>query len=292
MQTMSDKTLIANLKLMSNSGLFTLSKESVNEFLSGAVGGLAGLTVGHPMDTVKVLMQNSSGNPTFREIACRINQTGLNRFFTGLTIPFYSYGFINAVIFTVYKKSLNVFDSRVQSPLANAMAGAVSGAVQLIPAVPVEVIKIQQQCHLGGKQLTTRECIRTILRVKGIHGLYSGTIIQAFRDIPGFATYFYIYSESIKMGKSNGLSTFWSAFIGGAIGGTLSWCISMPFDVIKTRQQVANGITASSVITKLLNEKSYKIFFRGFHVVIVRALLVNACTFGVYETVYDYLTKD
>ncbi|CAH8500806.1 unnamed protein product [Heterobilharzia americana] len=268
-----------------------LTRESLNEFLSGAVGGLAGLTVGHPMDTIKVLMQNSTNNPTFREVTCLISQTGLNRFFTGLAIPFYSYGFINAVIFTVYKKSLSIFDSTGQSPLASAMAGAISGTVQLIPAVPVEVIKIQQQCHLGCQQLTSRECIRTILRVQGFSGFYSGTMIQAFRDIPGFATYFYTAAESIKMGKYIGLSTFWSAFIGGAIGGTLSWCVSLPFDVIKTRQQVVNGISTSSVITQLLKENNYQVFFRGFHVVIIRALLVNACTFAVYETVCEYLKK-
>ncbi|CAH8293907.1 unnamed protein product, partial [Schistosoma turkestanicum] len=246
------------------------------------------------MDTVKVIMQSSSINLRCTEVTNLILETGLKRFFTGLAIPFYSYGFINAVIFTAYKESLNKFDATGESPLANAMAGAISGAVQLIPAVPVEVIKIKQQSlagHLGKKQLTARKCIHTILRMKGFTGLYSGTIIQAFRDIPGFTTYFYTYSESIKIGRHIGLSTFWSAFLGGAISGTLSWCVSMPFDVIKTRQQVSNGITISNVLNTLLKENSYKVFFRGFNVVITRALLVNACTFAVYETAYEYLSK-
>ncbi|VDP26788.1 unnamed protein product [Schistosoma margrebowiei] len=246
-----------------------MSRQTFNEFLAGAIGGLAGLTVGHPMDTIKVVMQSSSRNLTFKEVTDLILETGLRRFFTGLAIPFYSYGFINAVIFTAYKESLSIFDATGQSPFANAMAGAVSGAVQLVPAVPVEVIKIRQQSIAS----------------------HPGTIIQAFRDIPGMTTYFYAYSESIKIGKHIGLSTFWSAFIGGAISGALSWCVSMPFDVIKTRQQAGNGITISNVLTTLLKEKSYKIFFRGFNVVITRAFLVNACTFAVYETAYEHLKK-
>ncbi|CAH8519589.1 unnamed protein product [Schistosoma rodhaini] len=271
-----------------------MSKQAFNEFLAGAIGGLAGLTVGHPLDTIKVVLQSSSRNLTFKEATDFILETGLRRFFTGLAIPFYSYGFINAVIFTAYKESLSIFDATGQSPLANAMAGAVSGAVQLVPAVPVEVIKIRQQCmasHPGEKKLTARKCVHTILRMQGFTGLYSGTIIQAFRDIPGMTAYFYAYSESIKIGKYIGLSTFWSAFIGGAISGTLSWCISMPFDVIKTRQQAGNGITISNVLNTLLKEKSYRIFFRGFNVVITRAFVVNACTFAVYETVYEHLKK-
>ncbi|KAF8571380.1 hypothetical protein P879_07705, partial [Paragonimus westermani] len=32
--------------------------------MAGAVGGMAGLAVGHPMDTVKILMQNSLHRPT------------------------------------------------------------------------------------------------------------------------------------------------------------------------------------------------------------------------------------
>ncbi|RTG90327.1 uncharacterized protein DC041_0004011 [Schistosoma bovis] len=122
-----------------------MSRQTFNEFLAGAIGGLAGLTVGHPMDTVKVVMQSSSRNLTFKEATDSILETGLRRFFTGLAIPFYSYGFINAVVFTAYKESLSIFDATGQSPFANAMAGAISGAVQLIPAVPVEVIKIRQQ---------------------------------------------------------------------------------------------------------------------------------------------------
>ncbi|CAH8516589.1 unnamed protein product [Schistosoma bovis] len=212
--------------------LSSMSRQTFNEFLAGAIGGLAGLTVGHPMDTVKVVMQSSSRNLTFKEATDSILETGLRRFFTGLAIPFYSYGFINAVVFTAYKESLSIFDATGQSPFANAMAGAISGAVQLIPAVPVEVIKIRQQSiasHPGEKQLTARKCIHTILRMQGFSGFYSGTIIQAFRDIPGLTAYFYAYSESIKIGKHIGLSTFWSAFIGGAISGALSWCVSMPF---------------------------------------------------------------
>ncbi|KAA3673786.1 solute carrier family 25, member 45/47 [Paragonimus westermani] len=106
---------------------------------------MAGLAVGHPMDTVKILMQNSLHRPTTMGVVNLVRQAGLTNFFKGLSLPFYSYGIVNAVTFGTYKCSLKKLDPTEASSGACAVAGALSAVVQLIPAVPVELIKIQQQ---------------------------------------------------------------------------------------------------------------------------------------------------
>ncbi|KAF8562162.1 hypothetical protein P879_10885 [Paragonimus westermani] len=261
--------------------------------MAGAVGGMAGLAVGHPMDTVKILMQNSLHRPTTMGVVNLIRQAGLTNFFKGLSLPLYSYGLVNAVTFGTYKCSLKKLDPTEASFGACVVAGALSGVVQLIPAVPVELIKIQQQnsAFHSGPAPSILNCIRAIIQTHGIRGLYTGTTAHAFRDVPGLTVYFLTYEKIFSLNTCLGLSPFWSAFIAGAISGPVSWVVSMPFDVVKTRMQSGELNTAKDVLRGLLSQNDYAIFFRGFHVTMSRAVIVNASTFAVYEMTYDWLNK-
>ncbi|KAA3673787.1 solute carrier family 25, member 45/47, partial [Paragonimus westermani] len=270
-----------------------VSVDTVNEFIAGAIGGMAGLAVGHPMDTVKILMQNSLHRPTTMGVVNLVRQAGLTNFFKGLSLPFYSYGIVNAVTFGTYKCSLKKLDPTEASSGACAVAGALSAVVQLIPAVPVELIKIQQQnsASRSGPAPSILNCIRAIIQTHGFRGLYTGLTAHAFRDVPGLTVYFLTYGKILSLNTCFGLSPFWSAFIAGAISGPVSWVVSMPFDVVKTRMQSGELNTAKDVLRGLLKQNDYAVFFRGFHVTMLRALIVNASVFAVYEVAYDWLNK-
>ncbi|VEL13375.1 unnamed protein product [Protopolystoma xenopodis] len=59
--------------------------------------------------------------------------------------------FLNAITFAAYKTTVNMFDASEHTPLATACSGAVAGVVQLVPSVPIEVIKIHQQAEAANK---------------------------------------------------------------------------------------------------------------------------------------------
>ncbi|TGZ74474.1 hypothetical protein CRM22_000910 [Opisthorchis felineus] len=269
------------------------ASDTLNEFTAGAVGGIAGLVIGHPLDTLKILMQNSTQKPTAIGIFNHIKQFGSTNLFRGLTLPFYSYAVVNAVTFGVYKTTLKELDPTESSAFACLAAGAASGMAQLIPATPIELIKIQQQntAISSGPNLKIKHCVRLIIQQHGLRGLYVGLSMHALRDIPGLTVYFFAYTTFLRYGCLIGLSPFWCSCVSGALGGALSWCVSLPFDIVKTRMQSGGLNTTRDVVRELLKESDYSVFFRGFNVAILRALMVNACTFTVYEMSYASLSK-
>lgn len=245
------------------------------------------------MDTVKTIMQNSTSSPTTIGTFIAIKQAGMTNFFRGITVPFCSYGLINGVTFCTYKSTLKYLDPSGTSVTAGIVAGAVSGTVQLIPAVPVELIKVQQQCTASctNPSPAVIPCIRTIVRSHGICGLYRGTVAHMMRDVPGLTVYFLAYGQLKQMHTRVGLSIFWSTFFSGAISGAVSWCVSLPFDIIKTRMQSGKLKTLRTVLIGLQQEGNYRIYFRGFRIAMARAFLVNAGIFTAYEASYDWLKK-
>ncbi|KER32721.1 hypothetical protein T265_01211 [Opisthorchis viverrini] len=269
------------------------ASDTVNEFTAGAVGGIAGLVIGHPLDTLKILMQNSTQKPSAIEIFKNIRQFGATNLFRGLTLPFYSYAITNAVTFGVYKTTLKELDPTGNSVFACLAAGAASGMAQLIPATPIELIKIQQQntAISCGPNLKIKHCVQLIIQQRGLRGLYVGLSMHALRDIPGLTVYFFGYTTFLRYGCLIGLSPFWCSCVSGALGGALSWCVSLPFDIVKTRMQSGGLNTTRDVVRELVKESDYSVFFRGFNVAILRALMVNACTFTVYEMSYASLSK-
>ncbi|VDP82633.1 unnamed protein product [Echinostoma caproni] len=207
------------------------TKNIYHEFISGAIGGVAGLVIGHPLDTVKVLMQNAQCNVSVKDVTTAIRHAGgMGNFFRGLSAPAFSYVGVNAIAFGSYKTCIQRLDPQEKSTAACLVAGAFSGLMQLIPSVPVEIVKIHQQntALCGVQAVCLTECVREILRERGLRGLYVGATLHALRDIPGFAVYFLAYSKLIQVNAAFGAPPFWSSFFAGALGGAASWVVSAP----------------------------------------------------------------
>ena len=77
----------------------------VLDFVAGAVGGAAGIAVGHPFDAVKVRLQNDSAR-VFHGPADAVRQAlrreGVHGLFKGIETPLISSMPVNALIFGVY----------------------------------------------------------------------------------------------------------------------------------------------------------------------------------------------
>jgi hypothetical protein len=75
-------------------------------------------------------------------------------FFRGLAFPLWSYGFLNSIYFGVYGNTLRWLneeqdDKKEKRYYLNIyVAGAVAGAAQVIPACPIEVIKVTLQSQI------------------------------------------------------------------------------------------------------------------------------------------------
>ena len=162
---------------------------------------------------------------------------------------------------------------------------------------------------------------REVLRTEGVRGLYFGGVVTALRDSIGYGFYFWSYELSSRFldsqmkereMTSSGQETA-KVLLCGGLAGVVTWASVFPLDVVKTRVQTqilghemgenaallgtaARGTDAGSegpALQKRLGaietaRAAYRsegagVFFRGLGVCSVRAFVVNAVQWAVYE---------
>lgn len=131
--------------------------------VAGTCGGVIGLTLSHPLDTIRVQIQVASAQKGIIETAKSITHHGEWRaLYRGLLAPCVGYGAIKAVAFATYDAS-NAFicaGRETDAPLSLAfqvVCGALAGVTSSIGRTPVERVKVVMQPQLGmGSQLPPR----------------------------------------------------------------------------------------------------------------------------------------
>ncbi len=130
------------------------------DFLVGGVIGAAQTVVGHPLDTMKVLLQSK-----------RQWKVPLTQYYRGAAYPFFSSIFFNACVFPIYHRSLKYTESHF---LAGASAGVASPVVYLF-----DLAKIKRQVN---KPISfSKGLLSTCMRESLAMGLYFGSY-HALKD--------------------------------------------------------------------------------------------------------------
>jgi len=178
------------------------------EMIPPLSAGVAQMVVGHPIDTIKTLIQNKSPWKSMT----------LKGYYRGYQAPFVlSLGF-NGIIFPAH-------DYFYRKTRSHALSGGVSGAVVAPMVYASEVLKIAQQTGMKDKY----KAFRTM---NGFGSMFARETIALS-----------IYFSSFHFFKDNG----YNSFVSGGASGFLNWGLTYPFDVIKTRQ-IAQGISIKEAI--------------------------------------------
>lgn len=297
------------------------------EFVAGGFGGMAGVISGHPLDTLRIRLQQppvgcgdggkASATRLLRNIVASEGPSALYR---GMTAPLASVAFQNAVVFQVYAVLSRAFDSSSSSNSSRsdppsyrsvALAGVGTGALQSLMLSPVELVKIRLQLQMTGSQ--HRRAVRggpmsmagSILRREGIRGIYRGLSITVLRDAPAHGVYFWTYEytrEKLHPGcRRTGEETLGTMLFAGGLAGVASWVCCYPPDVIKSRLQGQSqshkdfpppkysGI--ADCFRKSIQEEGYGVLWRGLGTAVTRAFLVNGAIFSAYEVALRFLAN-
>ncbi|KAI0443037.1 mitochondrial carrier [Xylaria telfairii] len=205
------------------------------------------------------------------------------------------------------------------------LAGAAGGLAIWIVSTPTELIKCQAQAPSSPTTQTYPPSSSwgitcAILRAEGIRGLYRGGVVTALRDSIGYGFYFGAYKLSERIlsanltswpasadnGNNNGEEWMQKAakvLLSGGIAGVVSWVSIYPLDLIKTLVQkqppldmaaaplsgTANRKGAAQLAKELYREKGMLAFSRGLGLCSLRAFVVNAVQWGVYEVAMLHL---
>uniref|UniRef100_A0A182MLZ8 Solute carrier family 25 member 40 n=1 Tax=Anopheles culicifacies TaxID=139723 RepID=A0A182MLZ8_9DIPT len=119
------------------------------------------------------------------------------------------------------------------------LAGSSARVLAVTIVNPLELIRTKMQ----SEKLSYREvghAFRSMLRVQGVLGLWKGFFPTILRDVPFSGIYWTTY-ESIKKHFNVSQPSFAFSFAGGAVSGGVAAFITVPFDVVKTHQQIAFG---------------------------------------------------
>ncbi|XP_005053845.1 PREDICTED: solute carrier family 25 member 48 isoform X1 [Ficedula albicollis] len=286
----------------------------LQDFVAGLVGGIASVVAGHPLDTVKTRLQAGQGyGNTLKCILTVYRNESLAGFFKGMSFPLASIGVYSSVVFGVFSSTqrwlgrLRHGDAPAAPSLADvALASVVAGGISVGIGTPVELVKIrlqmQTQPYAKAKvKLNSTapgspvyrgpiHCLRTILQKEGIAGIYRGNVAMLLRDIPGYLAYFIPYAmfcDWITPDGSLSPNAF-AIWMAGGIAGAVSWAVSTPMDVVKSRLQ-ADGVysnqykgTLDCMLQSYQNE-GLKVFCRGLMVNTVRGFPSSAAMFLGYE---------
>ena len=207
-------------------------------FISGIFSGFIQTIIGFPFDTAKVLQQN--GKSPFLKNPLH--------YYRGIQYPITSVMFLQGINFSVTKK--------VYTYTNNYYFSGIIGGTIVSPFIYFfDFLKINRQMNIKNYNVSS------IINSRG-------KIACVMRESIGMC--FYYGNYNILKEKYN-----MSSILSGSITGVISWFLTYPIDIIKTRQLTYNiSIKEAIKMGKLYN---------GLTICLVRAFIVNSSAFYSFE---------
>ena len=169
--------------------------------------------------------------------------------FRGITIPMFSTMFINGVVFGTYNNAL----CKTNSPfLSGSLSGLMATPFIFISDIYKTMYQVSNVPQFTFTYIKTRK----------------GLLTTTMREMLAFGSYFYTYDYLHNKKKYNSL-------LSGGIAGMVNWTLTYPLDTLRNRQMI-HSITMKEAF--LMGD-----IWKGYSYCLLRAFLVNATGFYVYE---------
>ena len=302
----------------------------VADLTAGSFGGGLGMMCGHPLDTIKVRMQNTPGAYTsMADCAIQtVRGEGMIGLMKGLPPPLISVAAYQAVAFASFSKTLGLLTDAPEDQASVSslfLAGSISGVATCFVTTPADLIKIRLQLDTagGGGISHMVRCARHIFATEGLLGFCRGMEATLYRDSWSTGLYFVSYhlvkrwlgTSRLEQTEGDCTGNAIVELTAGGVAGTLAWGSVVPFDVVKTRlqSQVSVSGAQAAVDTRgsarrkvgasfqetrfwptfrhILQQEGWRRLYSGTAPLLVRAFIVNAVTFYVYEECWRYIKR-
>ena len=261
----------------------TESKSEVSEWLNYVAGGIGGLVVEcayFPIDTLKTRWQSTHlGNHSSKArwgLFSGIQATALAAFPVGFA---YMAGFnwTSARLHTWYPEHFS-----------NLLGGVVAEIMACMVRTPFEVVKQQMQVGLDPSVSKT---ISSIVKTRGVIGIYSGILPLLLRDAPYSAIFMPVY-YALKS-KSDHQQTVWAHLANCALAASLAVTVTQPMDVIKTRMMTTRGdkLTFRNAAKAVHQQNGFLGFYTAFSLRFLNAIYFAVVFMSVYEFASQQLQK-
>ncbi|CAG9787155.1 unnamed protein product [Diatraea saccharalis] len=122
------------------------------------------------------------------------------------------------------------------------IAGATARMTAVTIVSPLELIRTKMQSkHLTYGEIST--ALRHVIRYEGYRGLFRGLGSTLLRDVPFSGIYWTTFESTKRLFNrpDSEKNTFLFNFFCGSVAGSIAAFLTLPFDVIKTHQQIELG---------------------------------------------------
>ncbi|KAF2402381.1 solute carrier family 25 member 45 [Trichodelitschia bisporula] len=289
------------------------------DFWAGYLSGAIGIVIGNPLDLLKTRLQ--AGDTGVHATSLQSWGSTFDKAGTlvrGATAPILGYGALNALLFVSYNRTLLFLQESPSAPSSltkTFAAGAIGGLATFVVSAPTELLKCRAQVASSTAPTSTASIARAVLRADGLRGFYHGGTVTAIRDSIGYGFYFAGYELSKRVFDSafprppaapgdgtnagTGISgqEIAKVLLCGGFAGIITWASIFPLDVVKTRVQTrvrgppeTRGLLgrrpeagAWAVFGEMYRTEGVAVFYRGLGICSLRAFVVNAVQWAVYE---------
>jgi hypothetical protein len=229
----------------------------MSDFISGSIGGLVGVLISHPIDTIKTRVQI---NPSLNVK----NAIKMGNFYSGIKPPLLGIPLEKSIVFGFYNLSKNY-------GLNNFWSGIVGGFMSTLIVTPIEYFKI----NLQNKNKISLKNIK-------LNNIYKGFIPTVCRETPGFGIYFTTYNYLNN--NYNNEKSYFKNFGFGGLSGLFAWVFIYPSDLVKTKLQDKNNTqNIKEIVSDVYKKNGFRGFYKGFYFAAARAVPLHAGVFLGYE---------
>ena len=265
------------------------------DFISGWIGGALGIGATHPLDTLRVRMQNASryqSNVTYYSLLTQIKHTiGIRGLYRGVLPPVTCRGISMGMNRSAYNSAEKYFTNK-ETPLKGKQlyaTGMFAGFWQGVGDHCLYLVKCRAQTT---KQIEFQETFRCyykmgkeITKNEGFKGWRRGFILGVWFSMMTYPIFYCTYDYVRERG--------YNAAVAGSIGAVLCWPLGLPFDTLRVRIQCCESLETS--LTQLAREmfrQPIRTWFVGLGATTFRAAPRYAiCMWSIEQSNY-YLKRN
>jgi len=254
---------------------------SLYSLIPGTIGGITGVVLSHPADTLRVKIQTDKSYKNVWDAFIKTyKEGGIKAYYRGIYAPLFGVGLEKTIVFGVY----NYVYKHIEN---HFIAGCFAGLACSVAVAPIERIKINLQNDKINEYKNTLDCLKKTIKLSGVKGLFNGLTATFTRETPGFGIYFSSYHYLVNEPKPS----YGKVFLCGTIAGSLAWVFIYPQDKIKSIMQM-NGnkeIKFIECCKKVFREGGMRGMYKGFSLALLRAAPLHGGVFLGYQIATELL---
>jgi len=277
----------------------------------GAISRSIAQTVMHPANTMKTILQSARGadRPTINSLLQPSNFKRLSRGAGANFLLSVPHGAVNFAVLEFVRTKLN--DLVQSSPALRKRAEQIGPGLDFLSSslstICCSIVSTPQMMItdniMAGNYNNMPEAIRGLWKREGVKGFYAGWWPGLAGKIPSYALTWTLFQrlKAVHRRVCDRDPTDLENSIMGSFSATMTVCIMIPMDTIKTRlvtqasmKALAGSIPYKGIVDcaiRVAKEEGFATFYRGLPPRLVSVVPMIGIQFGVYEFMRKFMVE-